>query len=336
MLKQLYYIPAIAKTGSLSSAAMECGVAQSTVSRHLDQLEDMLGFRLFIRSHRGFELTEAGAVYTHAAEQILHTMRQTENAIINAISKQHKRILFGATAFAGSSMVASAFNDFFTLYPNTKIEIQEGGTRQCIEWLRTGAIDLGIISAETNIVTIPGVEWISMEKSEIVIEIPIYHSLAQSVLTKAENNRFVNLTELSTVPLILPGKNSVSRSALEAVFSEIQLHPVVSYETTNINLLHLLAQRGLGISFLPAHNVEQWQAEKSVIAHTQPVSYVYNGIGFASNKQLNDEEKALISFILRNRDELEGITPVHNRAAQEILRELEERHPWTSRSLSIL
>lgn len=58
---------AISAAGSLSAAAKATGVSQPTLSRHLNQLENLLGKRLFFRSVAGLSLTpEGAAVQTHA------------------------------------------------------------------------------------------------------------------------------------------------------------------------------------------------------------------------------------------------------------------------------
>jgi DNA-binding transcriptional LysR family regulator len=51
---------AVAESGSLNAAARSLGMTQPTVSRRMEDLEYRLGARLFSRSSRGVELTDAG------------------------------------------------------------------------------------------------------------------------------------------------------------------------------------------------------------------------------------------------------------------------------------
>ncbi|MEH6740995.1 MAG: LysR family transcriptional regulator, partial [Sulfitobacter sp.] len=58
---------AISEAGSLSRAAVTLGSSQPTLSRHLTQLEEHLGSRLFFRTPSGLTLTpEGAAVQAHA------------------------------------------------------------------------------------------------------------------------------------------------------------------------------------------------------------------------------------------------------------------------------
>lgn len=61
---------AVLQEGSLSGAARALGVAQPTVGRHLDTLEDALGLRLFVRTRLGLSPTEAAEALRPDAEAL--------------------------------------------------------------------------------------------------------------------------------------------------------------------------------------------------------------------------------------------------------------------------
>lgn len=65
----------LARAGSMSSAAKELGVDVSTISRRVAAVEAVLKTRLFIRSNRGYEPTDAGAVFIAHAETVLGGVR---------------------------------------------------------------------------------------------------------------------------------------------------------------------------------------------------------------------------------------------------------------------
>ncbi|MEO0323787.1 MAG: LysR family transcriptional regulator [Myxococcota bacterium] len=59
---------AVARAGSLSEAAKELDITQSTVARRLAALEDRLGAKLFVRTSRGHALSEVGEAVLREAE----------------------------------------------------------------------------------------------------------------------------------------------------------------------------------------------------------------------------------------------------------------------------
>ncbi len=48
---------AVLRTGSLSGAARVLGLTQPSISRHIDALEQSIGYDLFVRSQRGLTPT---------------------------------------------------------------------------------------------------------------------------------------------------------------------------------------------------------------------------------------------------------------------------------------
>ncbi|MBW9062672.1 LysR family transcriptional regulator [Rhizobium herbae] len=60
----------VMKEGSLSAAARDLGLTQPTVGRHIDALEGIIGFQLFIRSPQGLIPTEAALDLKPHAEQL--------------------------------------------------------------------------------------------------------------------------------------------------------------------------------------------------------------------------------------------------------------------------
>jgi len=65
----------LARAGSMSSAARELGVDVSTISRRVAAVEAVLQTRLFIRSNRGYEPTDAGSVFMARAENVIGEVR---------------------------------------------------------------------------------------------------------------------------------------------------------------------------------------------------------------------------------------------------------------------
>lgn len=70
-LETLRWFVLAAEAGSLSRAARQAGVAQSTVSRALARLEATLGLELVSRSGRAFRLNDAGVLLLPLAREVL-------------------------------------------------------------------------------------------------------------------------------------------------------------------------------------------------------------------------------------------------------------------------
>jgi DNA-binding transcriptional LysR family regulator len=71
----------VARLGSFSAAARECGLSQSQASRIVAELEADLGTRLLSRSTRAVVPTEAGAEFLARIETILGALDEAEHSV---------------------------------------------------------------------------------------------------------------------------------------------------------------------------------------------------------------------------------------------------------------
>jgi LysR family glycine cleavage system transcriptional activator len=69
-LNALRAFEASGRYSSFTGAAKELLVTQGAVSRHVALLEDWLGVKLFLRTHRGIELTRKGETYIRALSSV--------------------------------------------------------------------------------------------------------------------------------------------------------------------------------------------------------------------------------------------------------------------------
>lgn len=141
----LRYALAVGRQGSPGAAARELGVNPTTVQRRLDALEARLGARLFDRSRRGYQPTEAGALVLEQARRMADQAEEIERQVLG-----RDRELVGplrvTTAFVVMEhLLPQPLADFARRYPGIEIEVVEnafladlsrrpaesaGGTRQ--------------------------------------------------------------------------------------------------------------------------------------------------------------------------------------------------------------
>ncbi len=77
-LRHLRYFLAVADTLHFGQAAERLGMSQPPLSQQIRQLEELIGARLFVRSHRRVQLTPAGELLQERARAIV---QQVETAV---------------------------------------------------------------------------------------------------------------------------------------------------------------------------------------------------------------------------------------------------------------
>ncbi|WP_346219323.1 LysR family transcriptional regulator [Fulvimarina sp. MAC3] len=75
---------AVARSGSLSGAALSLSIGVATVSRRIERLERRLGRPLFLRHHTGYQLTEEGSALIERAEEMEAAARAFASGLTEA------------------------------------------------------------------------------------------------------------------------------------------------------------------------------------------------------------------------------------------------------------
>jgi DNA-binding transcriptional LysR family regulator len=114
----------VARAGSFAAAARSLNVSTTAVSRHVADLERMLGVTLLRRTTRHVSPTEAGARYLPRAEAILGEIEQL-NAEISAVdSTPRGKLKITAPPAVGNEVIAPLAVDFVEAYPEIELEIE--------------------------------------------------------------------------------------------------------------------------------------------------------------------------------------------------------------------
>lgn len=120
-LRQLEYFCKIAETGSINEAARRMNMSQPPLSYQMRQLEDELNVRLFQRSSRGVELTEAGRLLYSRSASLLEYVRSTRQAVAEAGKKRVLRMGITSTTVGTIMPYISLFSQ---CYPDVSFEVR--------------------------------------------------------------------------------------------------------------------------------------------------------------------------------------------------------------------
>jgi DNA-binding transcriptional LysR family regulator len=116
---------AIGRQGSPGAAARELGVNATTVQRRLDALERQLGARLFDRSRRGYQPTEAGALVLEQARRMADQADEIERQVLGR-DRELGGPLRVTTAFVVMEhLLPRPLAEFAQRYPGIEVEVVE-------------------------------------------------------------------------------------------------------------------------------------------------------------------------------------------------------------------
>lgn len=123
MFDRLQCFIAVVEKGSLSGAALDLGIAVSSVSRKIDALEEELGAPLLLRGARPSILTDAGERFLPRARNILAEMAEGKAAVQELDSEPRGLLTVTAPAAFGRLHVAPAIAHFLQRHPVLEVDL---------------------------------------------------------------------------------------------------------------------------------------------------------------------------------------------------------------------
>jgi DNA-binding transcriptional LysR family regulator len=126
----------VAERGNLSMVARELGVGQSTVTRHLNELEEAIGVPLLSRTTRRVTLTDEGSRYYTNCLQILRLVEQAAEEARDARQAPAGAVRLSCTAAFGVMHITRLIFDFQDKHPDIKVDLNL--TDERIDLVREG------------------------------------------------------------------------------------------------------------------------------------------------------------------------------------------------------
>lgn len=264
-LRQLKCFLAVARLQHVTRAAEELGLTQPALSRSISDLEQDLNVKLFDRVGRGIVITGAGRQLVEHANHIFRTVEQARDAVVAEGNTPQGMVAIGAPPSVGNIFFSTLIERYRTLYPDVIVRVVTGMTHTLVEWLRSGAIDLGVISIPPEFpqsLNLRNLECTPIAREDMYVFAP------RSAISLPED---MEIEELAPHPLVLKDPSNMARQAIElaARLRGVKLNVVVEVE--NQIVLRTLVDRGMGFGVVPGSALVD-DIHRFRIAHLKGVS----------------------------------------------------------------
>ena len=263
-LVQLRYFVAIADAGfNITQAAEHVHATQPGLSKQLKQLEDELGFLLFVRKGRSLEeLTPAGAQVLAHARKILLEAANIRTFAANQRRDGNGQLLIATTHTQARFVLPPVIAQVHQAYPRLSIHLQPSADGDVLSQLARGEADLALIStagdAPLEGVAIPLFRW------RRVVLVPRNHPLAQSGARPT-------LADLSAYPLVSYESSIRPDSSLRRAFATRGLEPQLAMTARDADLIKTYVRAGIGVGLLAEMAVSAIQ-DQDLVALPAPDS----------------------------------------------------------------
>lgn len=204
--RQLEYLVAVSKEGSLGAAAEVLHVSQPALSQAIKQLENELGCELFHRLSRGMILTSAGEALLVQAKLILQGFSTARDVVNEVRGLQAGQLEIVSLPGIIIEPLAPWIREFRRLAPHVKISIsQTEDPAEVAKKVRSGDAELGFTLDTTE--HGPDLESTLIGEQEIVAVFPAESNVGAGP---------VSVREMLEIGMIAGGEGSVSRDLIRA------------------------------------------------------------------------------------------------------------------------
>lgn len=243
-LRQLETFVTVADERSFSRAAQRLHVVQSAVSATIKTLERELGVRVFDRSARRVELTDAGRALLPAARRTLAAAGTARDAIDEFHGGLRGVVRLGVMQSQRDPAVnvPLLLSSFSRSHPNVDVELRQAPSAEHADDLRSGRLDLAYVALPRAAAV--GLELTPLLTFEMQLLVPAGHRLA--------GRANVELGALTDEPFADGPPGWGIRISIDRAFAAANATRRVVYAMSELRSLVEFVHYGLAVTILPA------------------------------------------------------------------------------------
>ena len=266
-LRVLKYFITVAEELNITRAAEKLHISQPPLSNQIRALENELDTVLFIRGKRHLALTESGKLLYRHAKEILNLSEKTSSEIKLMGKEMNGTISIGLVEGSAPDIASKWIESFMRIYPKISFRIMDGNSDELIERLRSGLINLAVITAPYD-QTLLNAFKVGQEKMTAFMS-------RENPLAALPGDT-INLADLKGQPLIVPSREVIN-NMIYGWFREIGCEPNIVCRMDNYLDVAALAGCNIGISLFPrtSYILNQRIVAKDIVNSSRFVEYMF-------------------------------------------------------------
>ena len=255
-LRQICYFIAVTQAGNnFSQAAKRIGIRQPPLSQRIQALEELLSVdqtslavKLFDRSKRPIELTEAGQVFLIEAQQALIHLDRAISHARQVSQGEIGCLVIGMNNSMANTMLPEIVQTFHQRFPKVELELHEVTIQQEIWMLKKHQLDVIFQHSPSFEQADPALSFYPILEEYFIVALPTNHPLADQpkIPLKALADDAIILPSLDVLPFY---------EKVVALCRQAGFEPKINQtaRVTGVVALLSLVAAGIGVSILPNH-----------------------------------------------------------------------------------
>ncbi|NPV69593.1 MAG: LysR family transcriptional regulator [Firmicutes bacterium] len=243
-VRELKTFRMVASTLNFTQAAAALGYVQSSVTAHIQALEEELGVRLFDRLGKRVALTGAGERLLKYADRVLALMEEARTAV-SGEGDPAGSLVISAPETLCTYRLPSILHRFRQRFPQVRISFRPAPCANLRRLVGEGMLDLAFVLEESFESVSLTVERLVVEPVDLIV--PPGHRLASLQEVRA--------ADLEGEPVLLTELGCAYRNQFERALIASGVYPSEALEFSSVEAIKQCVIAGIGVAVLPAVTV---------------------------------------------------------------------------------
>jgi len=267
----------LAETGNFLEASDALFISQSSLSKHIKQMEKELGVALFDRTTRKVSLTEYGSTFLNYARQISVLQYQYTTALLNKSSQLLQTISIGSIPVMAPYHITDSIMKFQKENKNFSVNLIEGESSQLKDMLRKNQCELAFLREMND--DDDEFNKIAFTDDRLAAVLPVSHPLANAESLRIEQLKGENFLFLQPQSMLY----GISTKACE----EAGFTPHIIFTGKRAENITDLVGKGMGVSLLMKKPIQYLSDHTISIVDVVPEIRTYIKVYYRRNAQLS-------------------------------------------------
>jgi DNA-binding transcriptional LysR family regulator len=243
-LRQLKYFIAVAEEKHFGRAALRLHMTQPPLSQAIQNLEGLLGAKLFIRTTRQIQLSAAGIALLPEAKRLLAQAELLPDIAQRAANGQTGTLHLAFISIADYSILPPVLRRFTQVHQSVKIELSEATSDKQLRLLEKSEIDLGFLIPPIPADLAHLIHYKKIRNESLILAVPE---------TAAHRKNPQDLRTYKDLPLLLfPRKIAPAlHDSILSCFGSAGMTPQVAQEAIQMQTIIALVSAAMGIALVP-------------------------------------------------------------------------------------
>ncbi|QPB19185.1 LysR family transcriptional regulator [Rhizobium sp. 007] len=250
-LRQIQYFVAVAEQGSVTRAAQNLSISQSSITEALKELETDLSVELFERHPRGLTITHNGHQFLRHATKILASVSDARASFSSLQSALSGTLNIGVTSLVAGYVLSDLLARYRRACPGVEVSAIEDNGGYLEHLLVGGELDVAVMVI-SNLRDRMALQAEILETSPYRLWLPMGHPLVSADI--------ISVADIAREPLIMLTVDEIEENTGK-LLSALGARPHVAFRTRSVEAVRSLVATGAGVALLPDLVYRPWSLE---------------------------------------------------------------------------